>query len=103
MSEFRYLNFGQALDALHHGKKVQRDGWNGNGVWIVLVPGQPEIELKPGNPYHAALNGTDTYGSYGQSHVTIKPHIDMRMEDGEMQPGWNASQADLLALDWRVV
>jgi len=35
--------------------------------------------------------------------VDINPHIDMFTADGSMQPGWLASQADMLATDWCVV
>lgn len=33
------MNFGQAIEALKEGKKVARKGWNGKGMWLVLVPG----------------------------------------------------------------
>lgn len=32
------MNFGQAIEALKEGKKVLREGWNGKGMFIVLMP-----------------------------------------------------------------
>lgn len=92
------MDFGAALQELKRGHKVARSGWNGKGMWLVLVPGS-HVPLRGGTPYHAALN-TETGG---QSHVTINAHIDMKTATGEMQPGWLASQTDMLAEDWSIV
>lgn len=94
------MNFGQAIEALKQGENVQRAGWNGKGMFLVYVPGTFDCELHKGTPYHKALNKSDDVG-YG--HVTINPHIDMYTATGEMQPGWLASQTDMLAEDWQVV
>ena len=32
------MNFGEAIEAMKDGKKVARKGWNGKGMWIVLMP-----------------------------------------------------------------
>jgi hypothetical protein len=96
--EGQALTFGDALHMLKLGKKVARAGWNGKGMWLVMVPGS-HVPLRDGTPYHAALNTSND----GQSHVTINGHIDMRTASGEMQPGWLASQTDMLASDWMVV
>lgn len=88
------LNFGQALDALKEDKKVARTGWNGKGMFIMLVRGTVDAKLNDGTPYQKAL----------QSNIaTINPHIDMKTTTGEMQPGWLASQTDMLADDWQIV
>ncbi len=68
------MDFGKALDILKAGGRVARTGWNGKGMWLVLVHGS----MKP---------------------VTI----DMFTAQGAMQPGWLASQADVLAEDWEEV
>ena len=93
------MNFGQAIEALKSGGKVARDGWNGKGMFLVYVPGTPDCPLRAGTPYAAALCD----GGTGQTHVSINPHIDMMTATGEMQPGWLASQTDMLAEDWTVV
>lgn len=92
------MNFGDAIAALKAGKKVARTGWNGKGMWLILVPGQPSVELRPGTPYLEALQ---------QPSCEILPHIDMWTVNAEgrraMLPGWLASQTDMLAEDWEVV
>ena len=32
------MNFGLALEAMKHGKPVERKGWNGRGMFLYLVP-----------------------------------------------------------------
>ena len=87
------MTFGDALFLLKQGKKVARKGWNGKGMWLVLVPGTIDINFGDGSAYFKA----------GLSQGTINPHIDMKTATGEMQPGWLASQADMLAVDWVIV
>ena len=31
-------NFGQAIEALKQGKRVARQGWNGKGMFLFLLP-----------------------------------------------------------------
>lgn len=79
------MDFGQALTALKSGKRVSRSGWNGKGMWLILI--------KPGNAAHASAAGT----------FPMQPCIGMKTATGDMQPGWLASQTDLLAEDWEVL
>ena len=92
------MNFGQAIEALKHGSKVSRAGWNGRGMWLVLVLGTPAAQLRANTPYANAL---------GMGSCEILPHIDMWTVNAEgrraMLPGWVASQTDMLAEDWTVV
>lgn len=88
------MDFGQALYALQGGARVRRAGWNGKGMWLVLVPGST-VTVREGTPYGDALGPS--------SQVDINPHIDMFTATGQMQPGWLASQTDMLATDWEVV
>lgn len=92
------LTFGLAIEALKIGKKVARAGWNGNGMWLVLVPGTPKAELREGTPYANAL---------GLESCEILPHIDMWTTNAHgrraMLPGWLASQTDMLADDWQII
>lgn len=91
------MNFGQALEALKLGSKVQRAGWNGKGMWLVLVPGTPKAVMRDGSPYKAA----------GVDECEILPHIDMWTTNADgrraMLPGWLASQTDMLSEDWSIV
>jgi hypothetical protein len=92
------MNFGEAIEALKSGKKMARTGWNGKGMWIILVPGASDAKLNENTPYHNALQ-TD--------HCEILPHIDMWTTNAQgrraMLPGWLASSSDMLSDDWVVV
>jgi hypothetical protein len=90
----RRFDFGLAICALKEGKRVAREGWNGKGMWLILVPGS-NVNARVGTPYGEALG-------HGVA-VTINAHIDMMTATGEMQPGWLASQTDMLAEDWQLV
>ena len=91
-----YMSFGKAIEALKDGKKVTRPGWNGKGMFLIMVPATTDAVLREGTPYHTAL------ASSGKTTVTINSHIDMFTAAGEFQPGWLASQADMQANDWLV-
>ena len=88
------MNFGEALELMKHEKKVTRQGWNGTGMWLILVGGSVGVRPVAGTPYTKA--GIT-------SQVNIESHIDMFTKDGNMQPGWSPSQADMLAEDWEEV
>ncbi len=92
------MTFGLALEALKKGCKVARKGWNGKGMWLILVPGQKEVALRQGTPYGDALALTS---------CEILPHIDMWTTNAHgrraMLPGWVASQTDMLSDDWEIV
>ncbi len=89
------FNFGKALELLKQGKKVARNGWNGKGMWLILVPGSPNIKPVAGTPYSKAGITEE---------IQILPHIDMYTVDSSgrraMLPGWLASQSDMLSEDW---
>lgn len=89
------MNFGQAIQALKIGSKVARQGWNGKGMWLILVHGSDNIKPVAGTPYsNAGLT----------EEIQILPHIDMYTTDSSgrraMLPGWLASQTDMLSDDW---
>lgn len=90
------LSFGHALHALKDGHRVARAGWNGKGMFLIYIAGTPNVEPREGTPY-AALSVSPN------GVVTINPHIDMKTATGEMQPGWLASQTDMLANDWQIL
>lgn len=75
------MNFGLAIEALKAGKKVARAGWNGKGMYITLI--------KAGNAMYQGYDMQDCIG--------------MKTADNKMQPGWLASQADILSDDWLII
>ena len=86
------MNFGAALQALKNGQKVAREGWNGKGMFLFLVPGSV-----------FKVNRAPLLGIYPEgTEINYRPHIDMKTVDGEIVP-WVASQTDMLAEDWCVV
>lgn len=89
------MNFGQAIEELKNGKKVAREGWNGKDMWIVLMPA---LYLEA-----SVVNGR-TSKHLGQGvDLDSQPYIAMFTASKQWQPGWLASQNDILAEDWIVV
>ncbi len=86
------MNFSDALDAIKEGRRVAREGWNGKGMFVFLVPGS-----------NFTVNREPLVSILGEgSEVTYRPHIDMKDAEGKVVP-WLASQTDILADDWGVV
>ena len=75
------MNFGEALTQLQIGEKISRAGWNGNNMWLTII--------RAGNAMYMGHPMQDCIGMY--------------TAQGNMQPGWLPSQADLLATDWCLV
>ena len=90
-------DFGWALVQLKAGHKVARQGWNGKGMFLVYVPMtdlvNSKFDFKPDTVYSNANIGT----------CNIDAHIDMYTAGKTFQPGWLASQADMLAEDWELI
>ena len=82
MSTQKNLKFGEAVELLKRGNRVCRAGWNGRGMWLALI-----------------LPGSAMYTGGGVI-TPMLPCIGMYTAAGDMQPGWLASQADILEEDW---
>lgn len=86
------MDFGNAIRALKDGKKVAREGWNGKGMFLFLVPGST-----------FKVNRAPLLGVYPEgTEINYHSHIDMKTAQGYVLP-WLASQADMLSEDWEVV
>lgn len=86
------MNFSEALVEIKNGKRVSREGWNGKGMFVFLVPGSVfKVSRAP-------LLGIYPEGTEIKYHA----HVDMKTADGQVVP-WLCSQTDLLADDWGVV
>ena len=96
------MNFGQAIESMKLGSKCAREGWNGKGMWLVYM----ESMSLP--PYNSQTEGkkfnerTAKYIGEGTPLIT-NPYIAMWTADKKWQPGWLASQTDMLAEDWFIV
>lgn len=86
------FDFGLAIVALKQGKRVAREGWNGKGMFLFLVPGS-----------RFTVNREPLMSIMGEgTQVDYHAHIDMKTAQGYVVP-WLASQADMLAEDWMLV
>lgn len=96
------LTFGAAILALKAGQKVARAGWNGKGMWLVLMPA---LYLPPFNTQGTERKVNDRTAKWiGEDKpLDCQPYIAMWTAQQKWQPGWLASQADMLAEDWMIV
>ena len=86
------LDFGEAIKLLKQGKKVARKGWNGRNAWLVYMP-----------PFHVAEPNERTKAHGITEAFDCGGYIVMWTAQGVWQPGYLASQADMLAEDWVMV
>ncbi len=88
------MNFGEALAALKAGNRVARAGWNGKGMWLCYMP---PVTIPAG----MVNERTRAHGVTGD--LNVGGYIVMWTAQGVWQPGWLASQPDMLADDWMVL
>lgn len=88
------MKFGAALEAAKAGKRIARDGWNGKGSWVCHMP----AVIIP----HDAVNER-TRRFIPEGHLNVGGYFVMYTAQGVWQPGWLASQADMLADDWAIL
>jgi hypothetical protein len=81
------MKFGQATQLMQEGKKVQREGWNGKGMFLFLVGAEQW-------GFEAYVSGVDL--------LATEPFVCMKTAGDTLIP-WLASQADILANDWQEV
>ncbi len=87
------MNFGEAIEAAKADQKVRRAGWNGKGMWIGFMP---SVTIPEG-----VVNGR-TKRLVPTGELRVGAYFVMWTADGTWQPGWLASQADMLATDWEI-
>jgi len=83
------MTFGEAIDRAKEGARIARAGWNGKNQYVEIATC---ISYKNSNgdivnAEHDAI-GNQAFAFVGTSGVQL---------------GWLASQADMLATDWRVI
>jgi hypothetical protein len=86
--------FGDAIDAMKRGRRVHRNGWNGKGMYLYMVPAG---RYPPSTPAGHAIAQDQ-----GDNLVPYAPYIAMKTVQGEVVP-WLASQTDVLAEDWIIL
>jgi hypothetical protein len=92
---------GWAVKQMHDGQKVRRAGWNGKGMFIVLMA---RLQLPPYNTQDTTRKVNDRTAKWiGEDQLLdSQPYIAMWTAQKQWQPGWLCSQADLLASDWEL-
>lgn len=83
------MDFGKVIELLKKGKKLQRKGWNGKNQYIELAT---NISYK--NNKCEIIN---------VQHENIGNRAIAFVGTSGVQLGWLASQADMLAEDWKIV
>lgn len=87
------FDFGTAIHLLKAGEKVARKGWNGKGMFLLLVKGETvsnAIDECYGNPEKP------------KQSLPVLDAIYMKTADNKLVP-WLASQTDVLAEDWQSI
>ena len=84
------MNFGLAIEAMKIGERVARKGWNGKDMYVFLA-------------YEADFVTDADISAFDQLEVEVSDMLIMKTAQNTFQPGWLASQADMLADDWYIV
>lgn len=102
------MPFGDAIKLVRRGLKAARQGWNGKGMYVFLAQ---DVEFR------TDADISDFYNAAGYEYhvnesapmetemnaVTVGDMLVLRTAQGTFQPGWLASQADMLADDWYIL
>lgn len=90
------MKFGPALEAtVESGARITREGWNGEGMFVVYQWGYPD-----GIPINR--NTSIATGIPEGTVCKFRPYLMFKTVNDEFVP-WVASQTDLLADDWYTV
>jgi hypothetical protein len=102
------VSFGKAIEALKQGKRVQRKGWNGKGLFIFeqvpssvpaeIVPKMTSLPQSVKDEFKRRFEGSEmTDGS-----IKYQNQLAMVYPDNNIY-GWVASPSDVLEQDWIVM
>lgn len=105
------LNFCDALRAIKAGKRAQRAGWNGKGLFAFLMPGSVHgpyvgFELTANAPadHPSTIDGVSVslFNTNGAEDTVIRyPQLCLSFPTGTFG-AWAPSQTDMLASDWKI-
>ena len=84
------MTFGDALEALKRGERVSRKNWNGKGQYVFLA-------------YEPDFVTDADISAFDQQEVLVGDMLVLKTAQDTFQPGWLASQSDMLAEDWYIV
>ena len=102
------MDFGQAIEALKEGKKVQRTGWNGVGLFVFMqvpstikrdiVPKMQSLPQSVKDEFERRFNNPNEQIDaiyYDNQLALVNP--------SNLITGWSPSVSDSLAIDWVVL
>lgn len=93
------FGFGDAIKYMKRGLRVARKGWNGKGMYVFYASDfqfGTKADLSEFNP-------TEEPECTEENKVYVYDCLVLRTADKKLQPGWLASQSDMLAEDWMFV
>lgn len=110
------VSFGKALEALKEGKRVQRLGWNGKGMFIFMqVPAKIDVETVVPNMQSLPKSVKDYFyarfiaqqefvgdDTIDYSKIQYKNQLAIVYPDFTIY-GWVASPSDILEEDWIIL
>lgn len=95
------LSFGSAVRLLEQGVPIQREGWNGKGLFIfkqveAVIDGEivPKMQSLP-------QKVKDIFISRDVDNIKYKNQLTMVYPNNTIY-GWVASPSDILSHDWQV-
>ena len=81
------MTFGQAIECARNGQAIQREGWNGKNQYVEIA---------------TCISYKNTFGEIvNVEHNCIGNQAFAFVGTSGVQLGWLASQADMLADDWK--
>lgn len=121
------LTFGHAIVALKQGKRVQRSGWNGSGLFVFMqVPAEigidivPKMQSLPQSVKHEFMQRKvdddstremvddetahikTRYPTRDSNFISYKNQLAMVYPDNSIY-GWVANPSDVLEEDWEIL
>lgn len=95
------VNFGAALEAMKQGKLVQREGWNGKGMFVLKqIPAIIGLDIIPkmqSLPQAAKDNLMKRGQAISYTNQMLIVHPDGRADS------WVPSSSDCFAEDWHIL
>lgn len=108
--------FGEAIQALHEGKRVAREGWNGKGMFIFkqvpsqipfsVIPGMQSLPQSVKDEFIRRFDSIPEPSMATENHphesIRYKNQLAMVYPDNNIY-GWVASPSDVLENDWCIL
>lgn len=101
-------SFGEAIVALKEGKRVQREGWNGKGLFVFMqVPAEISKEIVPkmqSLPQAVKDEFVRRFEDENEQVSSILYNDQLALVNtSNLVSGWSPSTNDTLANDWVIL